>query len=186
MPQGLYGMTEATGRMHHANQQHDGADKHHHALHGVVEHAGTKAAVGRVERDADTKDQQAGLVRNTRRRLQQPCAADKLHRHCADKRHQQANTCQPHQQAAPVAAKQHVVKGYRVVAPGQNGKFLAQNTQRQPDRRQLDHRQQHPAEAIFIGRAGTANKRAGADIGGGQRHRQHHAAHGAAAEEVFV
>ncbi|SUI44259.1 Uncharacterised protein [Serratia marcescens] len=172
--------------MDHRHQQQHGADQHHQPLHGVVQHAGAEAAEGGVQRDADAEDQQAGVVRNAGGGLQQACAADELHRHGAEERHQQAEAGQPHQQAALVAAIQHVIESNGVVAPRQDGEFLAQHAERQPHRRQLDHRQQHPAQAIFVGGARPADKRTGADVGGGQGHRQHKAAHRAVAEEIFA
>lgn len=68
-------MANPPGGVDHAYQQHDRADQHYHALHRVVEHAGAKAAIGGIQRDADPEDQQAGIVRNTGSRLQQAGAA---------------------------------------------------------------------------------------------------------------
>ncbi len=172
--------------MYHAHQQHNGANQHHHALHGIVEHAGAESPKRGVERNTDTKNQQPGFVRDPGGGFKQARAADKLHSHGADKGHQQAQAGQPDQQAALIAGKQHVVKRYGVVAARQNRKFFPQNTQREPDGRKLDHRQQHPAQSVFIGRTRAANKGAGADIGGGQGHRQHNTAHRAAAEEILI
>ena len=156
--------------MNDANQQDDSADQHHHSLERVVEDAGTKTAERGIERDTHAKNQQTGFVGNTRCGFQQPRPADELHRHCPDKRHQKAQAREPDQQTALVAGKEHIVQGYGIIAARQNGEFLTQNPQRKPDRRKLDHRQKHPAEAIFIGRAGAAYKRTGADIGSGKRH----------------
>ncbi|MNF05626.1 hypothetical protein D3C80_2054020 [compost metagenome] len=95
--------------MDHRHQQQHGADQHYQALHGIVQHAGTKAAKGGIQRDADAKDQQAGVVRDACSGFQQACAADKLHRHGPEERHQQTETGQPDQQAALIAPVQHVV-----------------------------------------------------------------------------
>jgi hypothetical protein len=83
------------------------------------------------------------------------------------KRHQQAQACQPDQQTTLVAGEQHIVERHCVVAPRQNGEFLAKNTQRKPDSGQLDHRQQHPTQSVFIGSAWAADKGTGADVGRG-------------------
>ncbi len=171
--------------MNHGEQQQKGAHQHHQALHSVVEHAGAKAAEGGVERDSAAENQQAGIVRNTCSGLQQSRAADKLHRHRADKGHQQADARQPDQQRAAIAGIKHIVQRHRIIAARQNSEFLPQHAERQPDRRHLNHRQQYPAKTIFIGRAGSANKRTGTDIGGGDGHRQYKPAHGAAAEKIF-
>ena len=113
--QRLYRMANPGG-VDHAHQQHDRADQHYHALHRVVEHAGAKAAIGGIQRDADPEDQQAGIVRNTGSRLQQAGAADKLDGHGADKGHQQAQAGQPDQQATLIARKQHVIEGDSIIA----------------------------------------------------------------------
>ena len=83
-------MAQATCSMHNADQQDDSADKHNHALHRIVQHAGAESAKRGIQRNADSEDDQACLVGNTRRRFQQACPADKLYRHCANKGHQQA------------------------------------------------------------------------------------------------
>lgn len=111
------------GGVDHAYQQHDRADQHYHALHRVVEHAGAKAAIGGIQRDADPEDQQAGIVRNTGSRLQQAGAADKLDGHGADKGHQQTQAGQPDQQATLIARKQHVIEGDSIIATRKDGEF---------------------------------------------------------------
>ena len=156
--QRLYRMANPPGGVDHAHQQHDRADQHYHALHRVVEHAGAKAAIGGIQRDADPEDQQAGIVRNTGSRLQQAGAADKLDGHGADKGHQQTQAGQPDQQATLIARKQHVIEGDSIIATRKDGEFFPQHAQRQPDGGELDHRQQHPAQAVFIGGAGSADK----------------------------
>ena len=113
------------GGVDHAYQQHDRADQHYHALHRVVEHAGAKAAIGGIQRDADPEDQQAGIVRNTGSRLQQAGAADKLDGHGADKGHQQTQAGQPDQQAALIARKQHVIEGDSIIATRKDGEFFS-------------------------------------------------------------
>ena len=84
------GVAQATSSMHNAHQQNKGANKHHQTLHRIVQHAGAESAKRGIQRNADSEDDQACLVGNTRRRFQQACPADKLHRHCANKGHQQA------------------------------------------------------------------------------------------------
>ena len=120
---------QAAGGVNHRNQQQHGADQHHQPLHGVIEHAGAEAAKGGIQRDADTEDQQTGVVRNTGGGFQQARAADKLHRHGTQKRHQQTETGQPDQQTTLIAAVKHVVQGNGVVAARQNGKLLAQHAE---------------------------------------------------------
>ena len=156
--QGLYRMANPAGGVDHPHQQHDRADQHHHALHGVVEHAGAKAAISGIQRDADAEDQQTGIVGNTRSRLQQAGAADKLDGHGANEGYQQTQAGQPDQQTTLVARKQHVIEGDGVVTARKNGEFFSQYAQRQPDGGKLDHCQQHPAQAVFIGGAGSADK----------------------------
>ncbi len=172
---------QASGRMNDAEQQNERPQQHDQPLERIVEHAGAKAAESGIQRDADAENQQAGIIGHAGRGLQQACAADKLDRHGADKRHQQADAGQPDQQRAVIAGKQRIVKRYRVMAPGQDGELFAQHPQGQPYRRYLNHGQQYPAEAIFIGGARPADKRTGADVGGGEGHRQHETAHGAIA-----
>ena len=172
--------------MHHTNQQHDGANQHHHALHGIVEHAGTEAAEGGVQGNGNAEDQQAVLILNACCRLQQACAADKLHRNRPDESHQQTDTGNPHHRTVLVARLQHVIESNGVIASRQNSELLTEYPQRQPDRRHLDQRQQHPAQPVFIGGTRPTDKRTGADVGRRQRHGQHKAAHRAAAEEVFA
>ncbi|MNG79663.1 hypothetical protein D3C78_1564920 [compost metagenome] len=72
---------QAACRVDHRNQQQYRAYQHHQPLHGIVQHAGTEAAKRGVQRNTDTKYQQASVVRNARRSLEQTCAADKLDRH---------------------------------------------------------------------------------------------------------
>ena len=172
--------------MYHAHQQHKGANQHYHALHGVVKHAGAESAKGGIERNTDPKNQQARFIGNTGCGFKQARAADKLHGHSPHEGHQQAQAGQPDQQAALVAGKEHVIEGNGIIATRQDSEFLPQNAQREPDGGELDHRQQYPAQPIFIGRTRTANKGAGADIGGGQGHRQHNTAHRAAAKKILV
>ena len=136
--QRIDGVMQSASSMYHANQQHDGANQHHHTLHGVVEHASAEAAEGGVQRNGDAKDQQAVLILNARCRLQQACAADKLHRNRPDESNQQADTGNPHHRAVLVARLQHVIEGNRVIASCQNGELLTEYPQRQPDRRHLD------------------------------------------------
>lgn len=134
------------GGVDHAYQQHDRADQHYHALHRVVEHAGAKAAIGGIQRDADPEDQQAGIVRNTGSRLQQAGAADKLDGHGADKGHQQTQAGQPDQQATLIARKQHVIEGDSIIATRKDGEFFP-STPSDSQMAGADHRQQHPAQS---------------------------------------
>ena len=115
--------------MDHANKQHNGANQHHQPLHGVVQHAGAKAAEGGVERNADAKNQQTCFIRNTRRGFQQTRTADKLHGHRTNERNQQTQTRQPHQKTTLVAGKQHIVQRHCIVAARKNRKLLAENTE---------------------------------------------------------
>ena len=172
--------------MYHANKQHNGANQHHQPLHGVVQHAGAKAAKGGIQRNADTENQQPGFIRNTRRGFQQARTADKLHGHRTNERNQQTQTRQPHQKTTLVAGKQHIVQRHRIVAARKNCELLAENTERKPDCRKLNHRQQYPPQAVFISSSRPADKRTGTDIGRGERHRQHNTAHRAAAEEILI
>ena len=76
----------------------------------------------------------------------------------ADKGYQQTQAGQPDQQATLIARKQHVIEGDSIIATRKDGEFFPQHAQRQPDGGELDHRQQHPAQAVFIGGAGSADK----------------------------
>ncbi|SAG82108.1 Uncharacterised protein [Enterobacter hormaechei] len=170
-------MAQAPCGMHDTHQQNESANEHHHPLHRVVEYAGAEPAKRGIQRDTHTENDQARLIGDTGCRLQQTCAADKLHRHCANKRHQQTQACQPYQQATLIASKQHIVQRYGIVATGQNGKLFTQYAQREPNGRQLDHGQQYPAQPVLISGARATDKRAGADVSSGQRHGQHDATH---------
>ncbi len=153
--------------MNHGEQQQKGASQHHNTLHSIVQHAGTKAAESGIDRNGAAEDDQAGIVGNAGSRLQQPGPANKLYGHGTNKGHQQAQAGQPNQQRAAKTRIQHVVQRNGIMPAGKNGKFFAEDTQRQPDGRHLHHRQQHPAKTIFIGRTGPTNKGACADISGG-------------------
>ena len=128
-------MAQPARRMHNTNQQDDGADKHHQTLHGVVQHAGAKAAESGVQRNTDTKDEQAGFIGDPCGGFQQTRAANKLDGHCADKGNQQAQARQPDHQATLVAGKQHIVERHGVIATSKDSELFAQYPQRQPDGR---------------------------------------------------
>ncbi len=170
-------MAQAPCGMHDTHQQNESANEHHHSLHRVVQNAGTEPAKRGVQRDTHTENDQTRLVGDPGCRFQQTCAADKLHRHRTNKRHQQTQACQPYQQATLIAGKQHIVQRHGIVATGQNGKLFTQYAQREPDGRQLDHGQQYPAQSVLISGARATDKRAGADVSSGQRHGQHDATH---------
>ena len=131
--------------MDNAHQQNDRADEHNHSLQRIVQHAGAESTKRSIQRDAYPEDNQARLVRDSGRRFQQACSADKLYGHRTDKGHQQAQARQPHQQAALIAGIQHIVERHGIITARQNSKFFAQYAQRKPDGRQLDHSQQYPA-----------------------------------------
>ncbi|MPN36575.1 hypothetical protein SDC9_184084 [bioreactor metagenome] len=115
--------------MDDADQQNDSSNQHHHTLHGIVQYTGAKSAERRIQCDTDAKNQQSSFVRNARCGFKQTCAANKLYGHCSDKRDQQAETRQPHQQAALVARKQHIVEGNSIITTRQNREFLTKNPQ---------------------------------------------------------
>ena len=136
----VHRLMQAAGSMDDTNQQDDRPDQHHHSLHRIVEYAGAEAAESGIQRDGDPKDQQTGFVLDPGSGFQQARAANKLHRDGPDKGHQQADAGNPYHRAALVARLQHIVKGNSIVASRQDRELLAEDPEREPDRRYLDHR----------------------------------------------
>ena len=118
--------------------------------------------------------------------LEQPRAADELRRHRREEEQDQADGRDDDQHRAAVALAQKVVDRDGVDAAGDDGELFAEHAQRQPGRGHLNHRQQHPAQPRLVGHAGAADEARRRRVRGDQRHRQHKAAHAAAADEVFA
>ncbi|MNF72870.1 hypothetical protein D3C84_548580 [compost metagenome] len=167
-------------------QQGAGADQHDDALQRIRHHHGAKAADHRVEQHAAGKQEEPLLVAEAGCRLQQAGAADELHHHGGDEGEDDGHRTQHHHPLAAVAGPQHVVDGHRIDPAGDDGELLAKHPQGEPDGGQLDHRQQHPAQAYLVGGARPADEGGGRGVSGHQRHGQHQAAHAAVADEVLL
>ena len=167
-------------------QQGTRAYQHDDALQGIRHHHGAKAADHRVEQHAAGKQEEPLLVAEAGCRLQQAGAADELHHHGGDEGEDDGHRAQHHHPLAAVAGPQHVVDGHRIDPAGDDGELLAKHPQGEPDGGQLDHRQQHPAQAYLVGGTGPADEGRRRGVSGYQRHGQHQTAHAAVADEVLL
>ena len=176
----------AAARVDHGDEHHDGGENHDHALDGVREHHGPETAHGGVQDDREPEQRQPDDVGIAGHGLKEPRPSDELGQHGRHEEDQQGQRAEDDHGVAAVAGAQEVGQGHGSGFAGHDGEALAEHAEREEGRGDLDHGQQNPAQAELVGHPGAAHKAARAGVAGDDGHGEHEAAHGAAADEIFL
>ena len=176
----------AAAGLDHRQQHHHGGHGHDDALHGIGKDHGAEAAQRGIGDDRDAEERQPDFIRVAGDGLEQTGPADELGRHGRHEEDQKGQGAEDGHRVAAVTDAQVVGDGHSLHGPGFHGEAFAQDPDGQENRGHLDHGQQDPAQTYGIGHTRPADETAGAGVAGHHGHGQHKAAHGTAAQKVFL
>ena len=179
------GLHAAAG-LDHRQQYHDGSHSHDDALHGIGKDNGTEPAQRGIGDNRDAEERQPDFIRVAGDGLEQAGTADELGCHGSHEKDQQGQRAKDGHGVTAIADAQVIGDGHGVHGPGFHGEAFAQDPDGQEDGGHLDHGQQDPAQTHGIGHPRPADETAGTGVAGHHGHGQHKAAHGTAAQKVFL
>ena len=177
---------EAAACMHHAAHEDAQTDDHSDGAAGVCNGNALKTADGGVNDNNQAEHREAGEVGKAGYCFKELGGADELCHHSGAEKGDNDNGRHVRQKIGMIAGTQHVNDGYGVNLTGNQGNFLAEDTQDEEDNDYLYDGHVQPAVADNPGYARTAYEGAYAAVGGSGGHRQYKAAESTAADEVIL